>query len=83
MTEPLRVRLNEERHAEALARELGGFARFAEQSGEGDWEVTVAGSLGERDIVRVLNAVRRALGGDSAASARVFLNGREYQLQGE
>jgi hypothetical protein len=33
--------------------------------------------------VQVLDAVRRALAGQPAASATILLDGREYQLQGE
>jgi hypothetical protein len=83
MTEPLRVRLSEERQAEAVARELRGVVRFDLEHREGRWEVTVRGVLGDKLVVRVLNAVRRGLDGKSAAPAFVLLNGREYELDGE
>ena len=83
MSEPLRVRLNEEHQAAALARELADLARFDLQQRGGTWEVTVRGVLGDKLVVGVLNAVSRALEGESAATARVFLNGREYEIQGE
>ncbi len=83
MTEPLRVRLNEERHATALAQELQDLARFDLERRDETWEITTGGALGDRGVVRVLNAVRRAHDGETAARAVVFLNGREYELSGE
>lgn len=81
--DPLRIRLSEERHARALERELGEVTRFDLRRRAGAWEVTVNGDIGDRLVVRVLNAVSSALAGDSTATALVLLNGREYQLQGE
>ena len=81
--EPLRIRLSEERHARAVERELGKLAPLELEHRDGNWEVTVDGHLGDKLVVSVLNAVSSALAGDSAATAQVLLNGREYQLQGE
>ena len=82
MTEPLRVRLSEERQAEAVARELRGLVPVDLHQSDETWEVTVRGVLGDKLVVRVLNAVRSALDGESTARARVLLNGREYELEG-
>ncbi|HST14716.1 MAG TPA: hypothetical protein VLJ44_07700 [Gaiellaceae bacterium] len=75
----LRVRLSEERHAAALEKELGDLAGFDLQRLDGHWDATVDGVLGDK-LVRVLNAVRAALGGEPSASALVFLDGREYEV---
>ena len=83
MTDPFRVRFTEERHAVALRRELGQLAGFDLQRRNGTWEVSISGSLGDRDVVRVLNAVHSALADDPGATARVHLNGREYDLERE
>ena len=80
---PLRVRLSEERHATALAQELRDLEGFALQRVNGHWDATVAGVLGDKIIVRVLNAVRTALDGEPSASALVFLDGREYEVQAQ
>jgi hypothetical protein len=80
--EPLRVRLSEERHAVVLARELDDVEGLDVQRRDGNWEVTVDGSRGDRLIVRVLNAVSAALAGEPTATALVLLDGREYRLGG-
>ena len=80
---PLRIELSEERHARALEQELGEVGRLEPERRDGTWEFTVDGVVGDKLVVRVLNAVRSALAGDPTASARVSLDGREYQLQGE
>ena len=79
----VRVRLSEERHATALAKELGELEGFGLQRINGHWDATVDGVLGDKIIVRVLNAVRAALGGEPSASALVFLDGREYEVQAQ
>jgi hypothetical protein len=83
MKEPLRVRLNEEEQAHAVVRELAGVDGVALEPGGGAWEITVGDGTGDRLVVAVLDAVRRALTGQPAASALVLLDGREYRLQGE
>jgi hypothetical protein len=75
--------LDEEENAHAVVRELAGFDFVEVQLGGGAWEVTVGDGTGDRLVVAVLDAVRRALTGQPTASALVFLDGREYQLQGE
>jgi hypothetical protein len=83
MREPLRVRLHDEAQAQAVVRELAGIDGVALEPGSGAWEVTVGDRNGDRLVVAVLDAVRRALAGQPTESALVFLDGREYQLQGE
>jgi hypothetical protein len=83
MREPLKVRLNEEAQAHAVVRELAGIDGVAVEPGSGAWEVTVGDRNGDRLVVAVLDAVRRALAGQPTESALVFLDGHEYQLQGE
>ena len=83
MKEPLKVRLAQEEHAQAVVRELAGIDGVALQGAGGAWEVTVGNGTGDRLVVAVLVAIRRALTGQPTASALVFLDGREYQLQGE
>jgi hypothetical protein len=83
VSEPLRVRLVEEKQALALVRELAGIDGVEVHRDRGDWEVTLCNGNGEQHVVTVLDAVRRALTGQPTASARVMLDGREYQLQGE
>ena len=83
MTETsLRVRLSEERHADALEKELGDLVGFDLQRLDDHWDATVDGVLGDK-LVRVLNAVRSALGGEPSASALVFLDGREYEVEAQ
>lgn len=43
----------------------------------------MGGALGDKLIVRVLNAVSTALHGEPTATALVFLDGREYQIQAQ
>ena len=83
MREPLRVRLGDEQHAVAVARELLGVGGLEVGRENGGWEVSIADGGGDRLVVQVLDAVRRALAGQPAASATILLDGREYQLQGE
>jgi 3'-phosphoadenosine 5'-phosphosulfate sulfotransferase len=81
--EPLRVRLAEEEQALALARELAGIDGLELGREDGGWQVSVSDRGGDRLVVRVLDAVRRALAGQPEASATVLLDGREYRLEGE
>ena len=83
MREPLRVRLAEEQQALALARELSGIENLEVGRENGGWHVSISDAGGDRLIVQVLDAVRRALAGQPDASATVLLDGREYQMQGE
>jgi 3'-phosphoadenosine 5'-phosphosulfate sulfotransferase len=81
--EPLRVRLAEEEQAFALTRELAGVDGLEVAREDGGWQVTIADGGGDRVVLQVLDAVRRALTGQPTAYAMVLLDGREYQLQGE
>ena len=81
--EPLRIRLAEERHAVALANELGGVARLDVNAQDGGWEVTGDGVKSDSLVVSVLEAVRRTLANQPTASAQVLLDGHEYVMQGE
>jgi hypothetical protein len=81
--EPLRVRLAEEGQALALAHELTGLDGLEVGREDGGWQVSISGRSDDRVLVHVLEAVRRALAGQPTASAKVLLDGREYQLQGE
>lgn len=83
MREPLKVRLIEEEQAHALARELDGVDGVEVHRDGQAWEVTVGNGNGNRLVVTVLDAVRRALTGQPTVSALVLLDGREYQLHGE
>jgi hypothetical protein len=80
--DPLRITVDEERQAVALAQELIGVSDV-DLHPEGDrWVVSLgAGHIGNRVVVRVLDAVRRSLAGKPTASALVTLDGREYQMR--
>ena len=82
--DPLRITVDEERQAVALAQELIGVSDV-DLHPEGDrWVVSLrAGQIGNRLVVRVLDAVRRSLAGEPTASALVILDGHEYQMQGD
>jgi hypothetical protein len=78
----LRIVVHEEQKAATLARELSGLPSVAlTQTGE-EWEVSVDCPSAGTSFVVVLDAVRRALGGDPSASARVLVDGSEYTMQG-
>jgi len=81
--EPLRVRLREKEQALALAHELAGIDGLECGREDGGWQVSISDRGGDRLVVQVLDAVRRALAGQPDASATVLLDGREYQLHGE
>jgi len=80
---PLRIRVPEEQQARAVARELAGVGGLDVSRDEGAWQVVVPNADGDRIVVQVLDAVRRALAGQPRASARILFDGREYHLQGE
>jgi len=81
--EPVRIRVDDERHAVALTQELFGIAGLEVQQDRDAWEVRLANVDGDRVVVQVLDAVRRALAGDPEATALVKLDGREYRMRGE
>jgi anti-sigma B factor antagonist len=82
-TDALRITVDDERHAVALAHELIGVSDVVLQPERGKWVVSLqAGHRHNHLIVRVLDAVRRSLAGEPTASALVSLDGHEYQMQG-
>ncbi len=81
--EPLRVRLAEERHATALARQLVGLAQLDVRRQDGAWEVTIQDAKSDVLVTRVLDALRRTLADEPDVSAQVFLDGHQYRMQGE
>jgi hypothetical protein len=82
VSNPLRVRIAEERQARTLFDALEGMKDVELRPDDGGWEVSVTSSAAD-GLVQVLDAVRRVLAGQPAASAQVLLDGREYLLQGE
>ncbi len=80
---PLRVRFEREGHAAACARQLHGVSGVQVQADGGSWEVGIEGENTEQFVVRLLDAVRQALAGETTAFALVTLDGREYRLYGE
>jgi hypothetical protein len=81
--DPLRITVDEERQAVALAHELISVSDV-DLHPEGDgWVVSLSAGHADNFVVRVLDAVRRSLAGDPPASALVTLDGREYHMQGE
>jgi hypothetical protein len=81
--EPLRIRVTDAQHAVALTRELDGIGKVDVNGGAGTWEIALHGSKTDGVVVKVLDAVRRTLAGDSAASAEMLLDGHKYSIQGE
>jgi hypothetical protein len=82
LRKPLRARVAQERQAITLAHDLVGFAGV-DVHPDGAREVVVDYASSDQLVVRVLDAVRQALGGDRSAYALVQLDGRDYQLCGE
>jgi len=80
---PVRVRFEKEGHAAACARHLHGVSGVHVQADGGSWEVGIEGENTEQFVVRLLDAVRQALAGETTAFALVTLDGREYRLYGE
>ena len=80
--EPLRITVDEERQAVALAQELIGVSDVDLHPERDRWVVSLRAGPSNNFIVRVLEAVRRSLAGEPAASALVTLNGHEYYMEG-
>jgi anti-anti-sigma factor len=78
----LRITVDEERHAVALAQELIGFSALDLHPERDGWVVSLRAGDTDNLVVRVIDAVRRSLAGEPTASALVTLDGREYHLQG-
>lgn len=80
---PLRVRFEQQGHAAACAHQLVGVSGVQVQADGDSWEVGIEGENTEQFVVRLLDAVRHALAGETTACALVTLDGREYHLYGE
>lgn len=81
--DPIRITVDEERHAVALAQALIGVSEVELHSERGRWVVLLNAPHTDHLVERVLDAVRQSLTGKPTASALVALNGHEYHLQGE
>lgn len=79
----LRVRFEQEGHAVACAHQLVGVSGVHVQADGDSWEVGIEGENTEQFVVRLLDAVRQTLAGETTAFALVTLDGREYRLYGE
>jgi hypothetical protein len=80
---PLTVRFAEQGQASACARRLVGLAGVPVLVDGDLWEVGIDGEKTQSVVVRVLDAVRQTLDGETTAFALVSLDGREYRLYGE
>ena len=80
---PLRVRFEQEGHAAACARQLDGVCGVRVKADGEFWELNIEGENTEQFVLRLLDAVRQALAGETTAFAVVTLDGREYRLYGE
>jgi hypothetical protein len=84
MREPFfRIKVDEERHALALAQELLEIAAVHVHRNSEKWEVSVDCERSDGVVVRVLDALRRTLAREPTAEALVLLEGREYNMRGE
>src|SRR5215217_7571388 len=80
---PLRVRFEEKGHAAACVQQLVGVSGVHVQADGESWEVAIEGANTEQFVVRLLEAVREVLAGETDAFALVTLDGRDYRLYGE
>jgi hypothetical protein len=78
--EPLRIVVNTEWQARAVARELVGLVGLDVHPADGRWEVTLDCIKTDRLLIRVIDAVRTSLASDPSGSALVALEGREYHI---
>jgi hypothetical protein len=81
--DPVRITVDEERQAIALAQELIGVSDVDLQPERDRWVVSLKTRHTDNLVVRVLDAVRRSLDGEPTASALVTLDGHDYHMQGE
>jgi hypothetical protein len=81
--EPLRIRVTEHRHALALSSELTELGTVEVSDRTGVWEVCLHGPKANGVIVKALEAIRRSLASDPAASAEILLDGRYHHMNGE
>jgi anti-sigma B factor antagonist len=80
--DPLRITVDEERQAVALAQELIGVSDVDLHPERDAWVVSLRAGHTDNLVVRVLDAVRRSLAGEPTASALVTLDGHEYHMHG-
>jgi anti-anti-sigma factor len=80
--DPLRITVDEERQAVALAEELIGVSDVDLHPERDRWVVSLKARHTDNLVVRALDAVRRSLAGKPTASALVTLDGHEYHMQG-
>jgi hypothetical protein len=81
--DPVRITVDEEWQAVALAQELIGVSDVDLQPERDRWVVSLKTRHTDNLVVRVLDAVRRSLDGEPTASALVTLDGHDYHMQGE
>ena len=81
--DPLRITVDEERQAVALAQELIGVSDVDLHPERERWVVSLRAVHTDKRVVRVLDALRRSLAGEPTASALVTLDGHEYHMHGE
>ena len=81
--DPVRITVDEERQAIALAQELIGVSDVDLQPERDRWVVSLKTRHTDNLVVRVLDAVRRSLDGEPTASALVTLDGHDYHMQGQ
>jgi hypothetical protein len=81
--DPIRITVDEERQAVALAQELIGVSDVDFHSERDRWVVSLKPGHTHNLVVRVLDAVRRSLAGEPTAWALVTLDGHEYRMQGD
>ncbi|MGB2952664.1 MAG: STAS domain-containing protein [Gaiellaceae bacterium] len=79
---PLRITVDEERQAVALAQELIGVSDVDPHPERDRWVVSLTAGHTDNFVVRVLDAVRQSLAGEPTASALVTVDGHEYHMQG-
>jgi anti-sigma B factor antagonist len=80
--DPLRITVDEERQAVALAQELTGVSEVDLYPERDGWVVSLSAGHTDNFVLRALDAVRRSLAGEPTASALVTLDGHEYHMQG-
>jgi hypothetical protein len=82
MSEPLRIRFREERHAVAFADGLAGLAPQVSRNGH-SWEISIDDLQTKAFLVSTLEAIRHTLSGQPSATAEVDVNGETYQMFAE
>lgn len=79
---PFHVTLDQQRLAEALAKELAE-NDVSVHAENGNWIVSINEMKADRLVVRVLDATRATLASQPTATALINLDGREYVMRGE